>query len=579
MQGGYGVAPLPERSAPGLRFDRAGPSVSGLAEPVELLVNFNSVPFREGRTEVGPLEVVIATTRLGSGLRVDISLRNPGRQPVSLSHVAVRMDAWPEMVLEHGHQGRSVVRRCRPDDSRPERAELPDVVKGAQTSDPNSAGASVSGDQFLVTTLGVVGFLDARSHLGTITASPRGITATALLDAVPLEPGAARQLDPLWLSDGPPGRLYSELASHWGRQAGARVNGPTLLGWCSRYQYFDEVSPADIRGNLRLAAAHGIEMMQIDRGYQSAIGDWLKPKPGWDEPLGAMAADIRGAGLMAGIWTAPFLAGEDSKLFADYPDWVATHTSGLPLHGAYEKAWNGWAYVLDTTRPDVLDHLRTVYSALRAEGFEYHKIDLCFAAALPGRRNDPALTRAEVLRLGLQAVRDGMGDDAFLLASGCPFGPAVGLVDAMRVSADAAPHWGRDDEWPGFGEAAPAAVNALQASVLRAPLHRRVFINDPDCLILRPTSTDLSAQQVAILVAVVTGVGGVTRLSDDLSLYRREQWDLLEVMRAVLADVDTTLDIEDPFATAPHVRSKAWTSLTVDWHGGRSGPWAQLGAG
>ena len=553
--------------------------MSGLADPVELLVNFNSVPFTEGWTEVGPLEVGVTTTRLGSGMRVDISLRNPGRQPVSLSHVAVRMDAWPEMVLEHGHQGRSVVRRCRPDDSRPERAELPDVIKGAQTSDPNSAGASVSGDQFLVTTLGVVGFLDARSHLSTVTASPRGVTATALLDAVPLEPGAGRDLDPLWLSDGPPGRLYSELASHWGRQAGARVNGPSLLGWCSRYQYFDDVSPADIRANIRLAATHGIQMMQMDSGYQAAIGDWLQTKKGWDEPLGAVAADIQDAGLMAGIWTAPFLAGEDSMLYADHPEWVATHASGLPLRGAFDKAWNGWAYVLDTTRPEVLEHLRTVYSVLRAEGFAYQKVDLCFTAALPGRRSDPALTRAEALRLGLEAVRDGVGDDAFLLASGCPFGPAVGIVDAMRVSADTAPHWAPEDEWPGLGEVSAAAVNAVQASVLRAPLHRRLFLNDPDCLILRPTSTELTAQQVAILVAVVTGVGGVTRLSDDLSLYRREQWDLLEVMRAVLSDVDTTLDIEDPFATAPHVRSKASTTLTVDWRGGRSGPWAQLGVG
>ena len=33
------------------------------------------------------------------------------------------------------------------------------------------------------------------------------------------------------------------------------------------------------------------------------------------------------------------------------------------------------------------------------------------------------------------------GDDAFLLGCGCPLGPAVGVVDAMRIGADVTPYW------------------------------------------------------------------------------------------------------------------------------------------
>ncbi len=224
----------------------------------------------------------------------------------------------------------------------------------------------------------------------------------------------------------------------WGTTAGARISAPAPLGWCSWYQYFSAVTPADIRANLAGLAGRGFGLVQIDDGYQNAIGDWLTPAPEWKEGTAALAEEILHAGMEAGIWTAPFLLGANSETFRDHPDWAAVHEpSGHPARAMFNNGnWGGWALALDTTRPDVLDHLRRTFAALVDQGFRYHKIDFCYAAALPARRHDPALTRAQSLRAGLDAVRDGIGDDAFLLGCGCPFGPAVGVVDAMRVSAD-----------------------------------------------------------------------------------------------------------------------------------------------
>ena len=64
----------------------------------------------------------------------------------------------------------------------------------------------------------------------------------------------------------------------------------------------------------------------------------------------------------------------------------------------------------------------------------------------------------------------------------------------------------------------------MSASVLRAPLHRRLWVNDPDCLLLRPVQTELSAEQRALVAGVVAGTGGFTLLSDDLALYGDAEW-------------------------------------------------------
>jgi alpha-galactosidase len=225
----------------------------------------------------------------------------------------------------------------------------------------------------------------------------------------------------------------------------------------------------------------------------------------------------------------------------------------------------GWALALDTTHPGVLDHLRADAAELAAYGFNYHKVDFCYAAALPGRRHDPSVTRAEALVKGLRAVRDGIGPEAFLLGCGCPLGPAAGVVDALRVSPDTGPHWAPrpGQAAPGFEEAAPGLFNALRATLLRAPLHRRLWINDPDCLLLRSSQTELSTRQRQLAADVIAGTGAFLMLSDDLALYGPEEWAQVGRMQQHQVQADTPLDIEDPFSSQLLVRS-AGTALEVE---------------
>ena len=151
------------------------------------------------------------------------------------------------------------------------------------------------------------------------------------------------------------------------------------------------------------------------------------------------------------------------------------------------------------------------------------KLDFINAGALPGKRLNPKVTRAEALRLGLEAIRQGAGEDTFLLGSGCPFGPAIGLVDAMRIGPDTAPSWEPWLHWLPWvspltkkNPSMPALRNALRHTLNLSSLHQRWWWNDPDCLLVRDTDTRLTEAEVQSAVSLVGLSGGMLVSSDDM---------------------------------------------------------------
>src|SRR3954469_6932388 len=104
------------------------------------------------------------------------------------------------------------------------------------------------------------------------------------------------------------------------------ASGPMWFSW---YCYWQHVTAADIEANLDAIDRHELPVgiIQIDDGHQAGIGDWLDQSPGFPD-LPGLAARIRGSGRLPGIWTAPLLVGEDSRLAAEQPGWLAGDASG-----------------------------------------------------------------------------------------------------------------------------------------------------------------------------------------------------------------------------------------------------------
>jgi alpha-galactosidase len=344
-------------------------------------------------------------------------------------------------------------------------------------------------------------------------------TVTGYLDffGAPLAEGT--RLEPLVLLPGDAeGGLLERYADLAGRENEVVPPDRNPVGWCSWYHYFTKVTWPDILKNLDLARGrYPFEVFQVDDGYERDIGDWLDRRPPWPE-LSEMAAEIAARGFTPGIWTAPFSFSETSRLFAEHPDWAVSE-AGRP-----KPCYRGWGktiYALDTTRPEVLDWLGGLFGGLRRAGFHYFKIDFLFAGAMPGRRSAD-VSPVAAYRRGLRVIREAAGRD-FILACGAPLLPSAGLVDGMRVGEDTAPFW-KPDLAPLEGV---NAYHALRNPLLRQFFHRRLWLNDPDCVLLRGREIDLAPNERKLYAVVCGALDNMIVDSDDLALVDQAGFDLL----------------------------------------------------
>ena len=392
----------------------------------------------------------------------------------------------------------------------------------------------------------LLGFDGGDRHDGTLRLH-RGdedieVRAEAFLGDATLAPGTVRPLHTVMIADGAAdgaSALLEAWADRAGRVGGARTGSPFQVGWCSWYQYFHDVTEADIATNLALADRWPFDVFQVDDGYQGAIGDWLDTNDRFPSDLDALASAIAVTGRTPGLWLAPFLVAPDSEVARRHPDWIARHVVDGADAGPLRTWWNppwgggedGFMYGLDTTRPEVADHLEAVAAAVVEAGFPYLKLDFTFSPSVDGGYADPSCTPAERVRAGFAAIRRGAGDDAFLLGCGVPLSNVVGLVDASRIGPDVAPVWSLDpaDEMvPGYLGIQPATAHAFTNTLTRSFMHRRLWLNDPDCLMLRTEDTGLSAAAARTWARAVGVSGGMALVSDDLSLLGPDARSLLD---------------------------------------------------
>lgn len=427
----------------------------------------------------------------------------------------------------------------------------------------------------------LVGFVGGRHHDGTIrvrsTESGVEVRAEATLGGVVLEPGARRALHPVVVWPGEdPAALLARWAAEVGAAEGARTTAPYQVGWCSWYHYFDGVTEADVRSNLALADRWPFDVFQLDDGFQPAIGDWRATNEKFPSGVDGVAAAIAAAGFTPGLWLAPFIAAPSSDLALSHPEWLAREVDdpAQPMIGMFNDIWGGFMYGLDVTRPDVLDHLASVARDLVAAGYRYLKLDFTFSAKLRGRYVDATLTPAERVRGAYEAVRRGAGDDVFILGCGAPLGSLVGVVDGMRIGPDVAPHWpveAPDDALPGYRDALPSTRGAWRSTLGRAFLHRALWLNDPDCLMLRHAETRLTDEQVRAWALAVAMSGGMALVSDDLALLGDDERALLDEVVTLGREVDAAAVAGSPprcpdllDAAVPRVLEAAGRTLTGD---------------
>ena len=502
----------------------------------------------------GPIEVNLGRTAHGTATTLELELFHCGDQPVFVESVSVGLcwmghGAHSHRFLRHGWQSWSFT-GYRDLDSSGEPAfpsgpwlrgmhhcvDAPasewagwhesatfGLVGRPDGGDCCLAGVLESGRNF-----GVVHFRPLLSEASD-SERPIEIEVEVRIETI-LNPGDRRSLEAIRVAAGrEPNELLERFANLWGHRAGARTRAASPSGWCSWYHYFHRITERDLLSNLEALQSHRdsipVAVVQLDDGYQRAVGDWLETNERFPGGLEGVARAIRDAGFEAGLWTAPFAASAESELLRNHPDWalIDERAEGETrwLRGTFNPEWSqdGWVYALDSSHPELLAHLEKVFRTLKGLGFSYQKLDFLYMAAMRGRASDPGVTRAERLRSGLEAIRRGAGEESFLLGCGSPLGPAVGWVDGMRIGPDVAPSWEVDQPHiiPGLEPALPSTRSALRSVAARLFMHRRLWLNDPDCLMARTEDTKLREDEARSLAAAIGISGGMRVFSDDVA--------------------------------------------------------------
>jgi alpha-galactosidase len=316
-----------------------------------------------------------------------------------------------------------------------------------------------------------------------------------------------------------------------------RLSTPAISGWCSWYNLYGAINEENILEHLyataKITKQEKLPMwvFQIDDGFTPEMGDWLDVKPQFPRGMKSLLDDIHAEGFRPGLWIAPFMVGNRSRLYAEHPDWVVKERqTGKPLaHMRFyaEFRWHKRSeeyYVLDTTHPDAMNYLRQVFRIWRYEwGCEYFKTDFMHFGSEYGpdqaQWHQSGLSRIQIWRQVAEMIREEIGD-AIWLGCGFPLWAAVGLVDGLRIGRDVGVEW---------------AGNYSAQSLLRDQASRN-FANhilwqaDPDCILIRERFHNLSEIEVESLALYAGMSGGLVMTSDKLdevSEKRLKLWKFL----------------------------------------------------
>jgi len=290
--------------------------------------------------------------------------------------------------------------------------------------------------------------------------------------------------------------------------------------WCSWYSLYTAIDEHTLEGIFDKIGDLPFDVLQIDDGWQVAIGDW-EANAKFPSGMKALTAQINATGRKAGLWLAPLLVAPSSRLYREHADWLLRDDSGRPVQAGFN--WGATLYALDCTHPEALDWLAALMKQVRAWGFEYVKLDFMYAGALPGKRYQQ-IPREAAYRQGLAVIRKALGEDAYLLTCGTPILPALGLCDAIRIGPDVAAEWEsyRDAVYL-YNPATPGAKNAIRTTVNRLWLASLVH-TDPDVAYFSTKENQLKPEEKGLLqdLALVCNFKATSDLPQWLSASERE---------------------------------------------------------
>ena len=290
--------------------------------------------------------------------------------------------------------------------------------------------------------------------------------------------------------------------------------------WCSWYYRYYHFCHEDLLNYLNEFSKYStdipFEFIQIDAGYFNSPGDWMETNWRWPEGLKPAFDEIKRYGYKPGIWIAPYMVGNRSKIFRQHPDWVlCTREGNYVTQMQYFGEWRLWGmqdeeyYVLDTSHPQAMEYICDVFKKFKEWGARFFKTDFMLWGIQDSSkvcRHTPGKTSIEYFVDLLKEIKKILGQECFWLGCIAPFLPFLGYADGMRIAGDVGPQWSK-----GFGP-----VNMLTEISADQYFNHVYWQNDPDAILLRDFNIHLSEEERTALALLQALSGGMIYTSDPI---------------------------------------------------------------
>ncbi|MFO7974004.1 MAG: alpha-galactosidase [Candidatus Hydrogenedentota bacterium] len=306
---------------------------------------------------------------------------------------------------------------------------------------------------------------------------------------------------------------------------------------------------------------YGWDTVTIGAGWEKAPGVWEPGEKAFPRGFAPLVNELHKRGMKVSLFLNPFVVPAESPLTSNHPDWLA------PVAPWAQSALPENAHILDVTVPGADEYLRELFMKVsHTWGFDaVEGLDIAYGVLAAESYKDPSLTRQDVLRLAMSAVKQGMGTGKTISS----IAPEQGLcvrTDVAELKGTIAPLWEGNETTLGCVDAIDAATfHYFYSPYLYAPSLGAAYFDTPALSerwpeLQMPSLT--KDQSIAWLTATAIN-GGVLKIGNPFSELDEEQQDVLKKLLPTLSWPARPVDLFEN--TPPSIWSARLRTKAGEW--------------
>jgi alpha-galactosidase len=294
-----------------------------------------------------------------------------------------------------------------------------------------------------------------------------------------------------------------------------------IKGWCTWNNFMTKINKEVILEQVLCLKSHkskiSIEYILIDDGW-TKWGDWsISDIIKFPNGIKDISDEISRMGFKTGLWIAPYLVDPDSLVVKNHPEWLVKNKKGNPINGKknyfFDRLIPDKKYLLDLENKEAYSYILNCFNLIiKKWNIKLLKIDFLYAGHFNPIYQDSIFP--DILLKKLLSDVKSIDKSIKIIACGCPLYPAVGVVDAMRIS---------DDIilpplkyiWPINKLMHTRRFNQLKYNYKLRKQTKKLWLIDPDMFVCHP-KFGLNDSQIISFQNILLEANGVIMLGDNL---------------------------------------------------------------